>query len=202
MRKCLLLGLAASCFSPALAHGSAQAQHLQRSALSESPPDYKINPGDDLEVYVWGEERLQREVKVLPDGTFAFPLVGQVIAGGKSPTEIQAAIAQGLQVQYRGEVPQVTVAVKSATGLQFSVVGRVRTPGTFTPGRYVNVLEALSFAGGPTEFANLRNVMIVRKSTSGLSPIRVRLSDWFRGSRNTPEGLLPQLQGGDTVVVP
>jgi polysaccharide export outer membrane protein len=202
MRKRLLPGLAASCFFAILLHGQAQAQSSVSPILSETPPDYTINPGDELEIYVWGEERLQREVKVLPDGTFAFPLVGQVIAGGKSPTQIQAAIVQGLQVQYRGEVPQVTVSVKSATGLQFSVVGRVRTPGTFTPGRYVNVLEALSFAGGPTEFANLRNVMIVRKSSSGLPPVRVRLSEWFRGGRKTPVGVLPRLHGGDTVVVP
>jgi polysaccharide export outer membrane protein len=202
MGKILLRGLAASCLFPMLLHAPAQAQSPAGPSLSESPPEYRINPGDELEVHVWGEERLQREVKVLPDGTFAFPLVGQVNAGGKSPTEIQAAIARGLQVQYRGEVPQVTVAVRSAAGLQFSVVGRVRTPGTFTPGRYVNVLEALSFAGGPTEFANLRNVMIVRKGTSGLPPVRVRLSEWFRGGRKTPDGALPQLQGGDTVVVP
>jgi polysaccharide export outer membrane protein len=201
MLKSLLPGLAA-CFLAILLHTPAQAQSPASRSLSETPPDYKVNPGDELEVYVWGEERLQREVKVLPDGTFAFPLVGQVIAGGKSPTEIQAAITQGLQAQYRGEVPQVTVAVRSAAGLQFSVVGRVRTPGTFTPGRYVNVLEALSFAGGPNEFANLRNVMIVRKGSSGQPPVRVRLSEWFRGGRKTPAGTLPQLQGGDTVVVP
>jgi polysaccharide export outer membrane protein len=128
-------------------------------AQRQGPPTpatpYRINPGDELEVFVWGEERLQREVRVLPDGTFTFPLVGRIDALNALPGDLEARITRGLQPQYRGAVPQVTVSVKSPAGLQFSVVGKVRNPGTFTPGRYVNALEALSFAGGPTEFAQL-----------------------------------------------
>ena len=113
---------------------------------------YRINPGDELEVFVWGEDRLQRKVLVLPDGTFAFPLVGQVSAAGRLPSDIERIITAGLQSQYRGSVPQVTVSVSKANGYQFSVIGKVKSPGTFTPGRYVNALEALAIAGGPTEF--------------------------------------------------
>jgi hypothetical protein len=83
---------------------------------------------------VWGDERLQRSVRVLPDGTFAFPLVGQVVAAGRLPSELERIITAGLQPQYRGQVPQVTVSVKNPTGFQFSVVGKVKGPGTFTPG--------------------------------------------------------------------
>ena len=93
-------------------------------------------------------------VLVLPDGTFAFPLVGQVTAIGRLPSEIERLITVGLQPQYKGPVPQVTVSVKKPSGYQFSVIGKVRSPGTFTPGRYVNALEALAIAGGPSEFAN------------------------------------------------
>jgi polysaccharide export outer membrane protein len=164
---------------------------------------YRINPGDELEVFVWGEERLQRDVRVLPDGSFTFPLVGKIDALNALPSDIQARISRGLEPQYRGSVPQVTVSVKSPAGLQFSVVGKVRNPGTFTPGRYVNALEALSFAGGPTEFAQLGGIIIIRKTGNGLEALRVRLNDTLKGSPgNLSAATIPQIQGGDTVIVP
>jgi polysaccharide export outer membrane protein len=164
---------------------------------------YRINPGDELEISVWGDERLQRLVRVLPDGTFAFPLVGQISAVGRLPSELERIITSGLQPQYRGPVPQVTVSVKNPTGFQFSVVGKVRSPGTFTPGRYVNALEALGIAGGPTEFADLGNARIIRKSGQQIQTIRVRLSDVLRGNTaSLTTSDLPQIQSGDTLVVP
>ena len=126
-------------------------------------PAYRINPGDDLEILVWGDERLQRVVRVLPDGTFGFPLVGQVMAAGALPSDIQRIITAGLKPQYKDVVPQVTVLVKNPNGYQFSVIGKVKSPGTFTPGRYVNALEALGIAGGPTEFAQTGRIRIIRK---------------------------------------
>jgi polysaccharide export outer membrane protein len=164
---------------------------------------YRINPGDDLEILVWGDERLQRTVRVLPDGTFAFPLVGQVLAVGRLPGEIERAIQLGLQPQYRGAVPQVTVSVKNPAGFQFSVVGKVRNPGTFTPGRYVNALEALSIAGGPTEFAQVSDIRLIRKVGLHLQTIRVRLASVLKGSAdNLTEADIPPIQSGDTLVVP
>lgn len=166
---------------------------------------YRINPGDQLAISVWGEERLQREVRVLPDGTFSFPLVGRIVAQGYLPSEIETLIRTGLQGQYRGEVPQVTVSVSAASGMQFSIVGRVNSPGAFAPGRYVNILEALSMAGGPTEFANLDNVLVVRKSGAALQPIKVKLSALFaRGATasDLDRANIIQINAGDTVIVP
>ena len=182
----------------------------QTSSAAKAPPstpvaDYRINAGDQLEIYVWGEERLQREVKVLPDGTIAFPLVGQIKAQGELPSEIEARISSGLKAQYRGEVPQVTVSVASPSGMQFSVMGRVKSPGTFTPGRYVNVLEALSLAGGPNEFANLDNVLIIRKVGDQLDTFRVRIAPLFKTGADNSDVLranIQRLQSGDTVIVP
>jgi polysaccharide biosynthesis/export protein len=167
--------------------------------------DYTLNAGDEIEVYVWGEERLQRAMRILPDGSFSFPLTGRIVATGKTITEIEALVSKGLESQYRGQVPQVTVSVRAPAGLQFSVAGRVRTPGTFTPGRYVNVLEALTLAGGPDEFANLDNIQILRKSGTGLVNIKVRLQGVFKG--NIPagglsQGSVPAIESGDTVIVP
>lgn len=165
---------------------------------------YRINAGDELEIYVWGEERLQRKVKVLPDGTIAFPLVGQIRVQGYLPSEVEALITNGLSTQYVGAVPQVTVSVLVPAGMQFSVMGRVKAPGTFSPGRYVNVLEALSMAGGPSEFANLDNVVVIRKSGGKLSTLNVRLASLFRPggeARDVAGGSIVQIETGDTVIV-
>lgn len=166
---------------------------------------YRINPGDELEVYVWGEERLQRTIRVLPDGTFSFPLVGRIDALNKLPTDLEQVISKGLEAQYRGQVPQVTVSVRSPSGMQVSVIGKVRSPGSFTPGKYINVLEAIGIAGGPTEFADVSNVTILRKQGDHLVPMKVRLSGALRGSPSSADLAadgLPQLQSGDTVIVP
>ena len=166
---------------------------------------YRINPGDEIEVYVWGEERLQRVIRVLPDGTMAMPLVGQLNAQGLLPEQLQDAISKRLAGQYRGAVPQVTVSVRNPSGLQFSVVGKVRSPGAFTPGRYVNLLEALTLAGGAAEFANLDNVYIVRKTGNSVTTIRTRLSGVLRNGvpSGTPANeAIPAIQSGDTIIVP
>lgn len=180
------------------------AANTQASSASNLPSrPYTINPGDQVEVYVWGEERLQRSIRVLPDGTFSFPLVGRVIAQGMLPEQIETAISNGLSSQYRGEPPQVTVSVEQPSGFTFSVVGRVRSPSTFTPGRYVNLVEAISLAGGPDEFANLDNVTIIRKRGNELTTVRFRLGGVMRGNLSDAVARdIPQIQTGDTVIVP
>jgi len=191
---CALLGFSAMAV--------AQPLSVPPSATVAATP-YRVNPGDELEVLVWGDERLQRTVLVLPDGTFAFPLVGQVNAAGRLPAEIERVITAGLQPQYKGPVPQVTVSVKRPSGYQFSVIGKVRSPGTFTPGRYVNALEALAIAGGPAEFANTGGARLIRKNGQQLIVIPLRLQDAVRGdlSRVGPNDI-PRLESGDTLVVP
>lgn len=181
---------------------SANAQSSLPGQTAAATP-YRINPGDEVEILVWGEERLQRTVLVLPDGTLAFPLVGQIRAAGQLPADVQRIVSAGLQSQYRGAVPQVTVSVKRASGYQFSVVGKVRNPGTFTPGRYVNALEALAVAGGPTEFAQTGNVRLIRKSGGDLITVPVRLTEALRGDPSRLTGnQIPRLESGDTLVIP
>ena len=192
----LIAGLCIAIALPAAAGAQVAPATVSQSA-------YRINPGDELDISVWGEDRLKSSVRVLPDGTFAFPLVGQIYATGKLPGEIERQISAGLQPQYRGAVPQVTVSVRNPSGFQFSVVGKVRSPGTFTPGRYINALEALSMAGGPTEFAQVGDIRIVRKVGASLQSIRVRLTGTLRGSTGTvSESDIPSIQSGDTMVVP
>ncbi len=165
---------------------------------------YRINPGDEIEIYVWGDERLQRVLKVLPDGSVSFPLVGRIDALNKLPTDIEGVVVAGLADQYRNSVPRVTVSVKNPTGLTYSVAGKVRSPGNFTPGHYVNVLEAISVAGGPTEFADLGKVKVFRKQGNQIVVIDVKMDTALKGnpSRADLEGAIVELQSGDTVVVP
>ncbi|MGB7418428.1 MAG: polysaccharide biosynthesis/export family protein [Erythrobacter sp.] len=216
--------IAAGClsFSILFASGTALAQSRQADQPPATPPSqastqtptapvasdtrpYRINAGDELQIYVWGEERLQRVVRVLPDGTIAFPLVGQLRAQGMLPRELEQAITAGLSDQYRGQVPQVTVSVSAPAGLQFSIMGRVNSPGSFTPGRYVNILEALSLAGGPNEFANLNRVVVLRKQGEDIRPIELRLSDLFKGSVSASDvdrARILTIESGDTIIVP
>jgi polysaccharide biosynthesis/export protein len=184
-----------------IAFNGATAQSLPSPALQSMPP-YRINPGDQIEVMVWGDERLKREAIVLPDGTFAFPLVGQVVAAGQLPADLGRLITSRLQPEYKGPVPQVTVSVTKASGYQFSVIGKVRSPGTFTPGRYVNALEAFSIAGGPTEFAQVGNITILRKVGDRLLTMHPRLGAALRAEAGLTGNDVPMIETGDTLVVP
>ena len=187
----------------AMAVTSRPASAQQAFTPAQAGPAYRINPGDELLVSVWGDERLNRSVRVLPDGSFAFPLVGQVIAAGQLPSDLERIIRAALQPQYRGAVPQVTVTVTNPSGYSFSVIGKVRSPGTFTPGRYVNALEALTMAGGPSEFASLGGATILRKTGNTLATLHLRLADAMGGrTAQIRAGDVPNIQSGDTLVVP
>ena len=185
----------------------AQQNDASQTVISSSTnlPVYRVNPGDELEIHVWREEQLQRVVKVLPDGTFSFPLVGLVKAAGKTSVDIEKELTAGLVSQYfDGKVPNVTVSVRNPSGLQFSVIGKVKSTGTFTPGRYVTLLEALSFAGGADEFANLDNIVVVRKTAEGLTMIRAKLADILRNRASNADSAknILMIESGDTVIVP
>jgi len=197
-------------FMMIMGNGSALAQNESPALTSEpvtnvTQPEYRVNPGDELQISVWREDQLQRTVRVLPDGSLSFPLIGRIEGAGRTTREIEAAISAGLANQYvDGNVPDVTVAVAETSGLQFSVIGKVRAPGLFTPGRYLTLLEALSFAGGVDEFASLNNIVVVRKTGDRLVVIPVELSDILRSRSISAEAVnsLPLIRSGDTVIVP
>jgi polysaccharide biosynthesis/export protein len=170
-----------------------------------SGPDYQVNSGDQLEISVWREAELQREVMVLPDGTISFPLIGTINVAGKTAADIEQEISSKLESNFvDGAVPDVTVTVARTSGLQFSVIGQVRTPGIFTPGRYVTVLEALSFSGGVNEFASLSTIVVVRKLGKTLTVIPVNLANVLRSKSVSAKDVsaLPMVQSGDTIIVP
>lgn len=167
---------------------------------------YRINAGDELDIFVWGEESMQREVRVQPDGTIAFPLAGTIKAVDRNVTDVAAEIRERIAVNYRSTVPDVTVSVRDATGMRFYVIGKVRTPGSYTSGTAMNVLQAVSIAGGTTEFADVKNAVILRQTPAGQVVEPVKLSTLLKGGRALDAGALttplPILLSGDVLVIP
>ena len=201
LRFLAALALVLPAVSPALAQ---TAPSGARPAVA--PNTYRISPGDQIDVFVWGEDRLARSLLVLPDGSFAFPLAGTIQAAGKTPVAVEGELSRLLAPQFKGIAPQVTVSVKAPTGLQVSVIGKVRAPGTFSPTHYVTVLDALAQAGGPSDFADVSSIVILRNGGDGKTNIiHVRLDNVLRGKPSANDlspANIPQLIAGDTVVVP
>ena len=160
-------------------------------------PAYTVQPGDKLQVSVWNEPDLEREVVVAPDGGIAFPLVGEMSVIGKSIVEIRQEFSARLG-RYIAE-PIVTVTVSEALGNKIYVLGQVKKPGQYVVNPMVDVMQALSMAGGTTPFASLNDIVILRRRGSQQAAIRFRYEDVSSG-RNLELNVI--LESGDVVVVP
>jgi polysaccharide biosynthesis/export protein len=197
-----------ACLTAALPAG-AQAQPPISGASVADPnasAEYRIKAGDELDVSVWGEERMQRTVRVLSDGTFTFPLAGTIPAAGQTVQQVSAAIKDRIAGNYRTAVPDVTVGVRTAASMSFYVVGKVRTPGTYATGTSVNVVQALSMAGGLADFADVKNAVILRQTPGGQVVEPIKLAHILKGGRRLDAGVLaealPVLRSGDVLVIP
>ena len=115
-------------------------------AAEPIPSGYKLQPGDVLQVMVWKETDLQGEVLIRPDGGMSFALAGELQAAGRTVAELTAL----LETRVRKFVPDavVTVSVKAAAGNRVYVIGKVAHPGDFPLNRPIDVMQALSLAGG------------------------------------------------------
>lgn len=165
---------------------------------ADEPEAYRIQPGDILMVSVWKEEALTAEVLVRPDGGMSFPLVGDVRASGRTVDEVRELVNERLSKFIPD--PSVTIAVKQIGGNRIYVLGKVNRPGEFTFSRPLNVMQALSMAGGATSFASLDDIQILRRDDAGKQTARrFRYSEVERG-RSLDQNIL--LKSGDTVVVP
>ena len=165
---------------------------------NDSPEDrYLILPGDVLQVSVWKEPDLDMEVLVRPDAAFSFPLAGDISTRGKSVPDLQNELGQRLG-RYLSD-PVVTVTVKEVLGNKVYVIGQVNNPGDFTVNPRIDVMQALSMAGGTTPFANLNDVIILRRNEGEQIAISFRYDDVIKG-RNLSQNII--LKSGDIVVVP
>ena len=171
---------------------------LAPAAQAQQAPDYTMNAGDTLDISVWKEEDLtKKDVIVRPDGKFSFPLAGQVLARGRTAAEIEAEITTRLK-KYIAE-PVVSVSVKNLDGCRIYVIGQVTKAGSFVMNPRVNVLQALSLAGGMTPFAAVNDIMVLRGAGESQRAIPFHYGDVVKG-RNLSQNVL--LEPGDVIVVP
>jgi len=158
---------------------------------------YVIGPEDLLEISVWKEESLQRNVLVRPDGKFSFPLIGDLHASGKTPDQLRAEIAGWLKKFIPD--PVVTVLVTKVASYKVYVIGQVTKSGQYTVGRYLDVMQVLALAGGLTPFASESNIKILRRQDGKEVVIGFDFSQVKKG-RNLEQNII--LRRGDVVVVP
>jgi polysaccharide biosynthesis/export protein len=136
-------------------------------------------------------------VLVRPDGGIAFPLAGDMQAAGKTAGQLQREITQRLE-KFMAD-PVVSVAITKVAGNKIYVIGRVNKPGEYVTGRYIDVLQGLTMAGGLTPFAAENDIKIMRKEDGKELVFPFRYSDMKKGV-NLQQNIL--LKGGDVVVVP
>lgn len=165
------------------------------SAAAQSPGSdtYRLAPGDVLEVSVWGFPDLTRTVAVRPDGRVSLPLVGEVVASGRTPEELQRELTRRFAAYIRS--PQVAVIVREFRKVRVSVLGQVGRPGTFELLPPVRVLDALSAAGGLLESADRRGTRLIRADGTVLE-LDLERAERGDASQN------PLLETGDALVVP
>ncbi|GAC1453490.1 MAG: hypothetical protein PVSMB6_08000 [Steroidobacteraceae bacterium] len=180
---------------------------LAHSAIAADPapgapvaPDaqYRLQPGDIVAISVWKEKDLLTEALVRPDGGLSFPLAGDVEAAGHTVEQVRSTLATRLKPFIPD--PVVTVAIKSIGGNHVYVVGKVARPGEFPFSRPLDVMQALSLAGGATPFAAVNEIVILRRHNTGDEHVlRFHYADVARGKRLEQNVVL---ESGDTVVVP
>lgn len=180
-------------------HALAQAGPEARSGVFEgaAPENYELGPEDVLEISVWKEADLRKELLVRPDGGISFPLVGDLRAAGKTVAQLRAEIKARLEKYIPDAI--VSVSVLKIASQRIYVLGKVNKPGEFTVGRYVDVLQALAMAGGLTPFAAEREIRVIRKVDGVEQVLRF---DYAKAQKGEGLGQNIRLQAGDTVLVP
>jgi len=158
---------------------------------------YKIGPQDMLQIDVWKEPEITRLVPVRPDGKISLPLLNDVQAAGLTPMELANVISDGLKKYINN--PQVTVSVSTINSRRAYVTGEVTKPGAFPLLPNMTVLQALTSAGGFTQFAKIKSIYVLR--TDGGKPTKIPFNYKAVVEGKKPEDNI-ELQPGDTVVVP
>ena len=167
------------------------------AAARVEDPAYRIGPEDGLEISVWKDETLKSTALVRPDGGISFPLVGDLAVAGKTASEVREEIVRRL-TRFVPEA-EVTVSVVRVASYRIYVIGRVNRPGDFAVGRPLDVLQALTLAGGMTPFANEDEIRIIRREGGR------QVSIPFDYARLRKVGDLTQnitLRSGDVLLVP
>ncbi len=160
--------------------------------------EYVVGVADALAVRVYQHEEFNAEMAVRPDGNITLPLIGDVRAAGRTPTELKQDIVDKLKA-YIKDVIVVTVAVNAVNSYYVTVSGRVNAPGRITSQSYLSVGDAIALAGGPDKYASSSDVFVLRKDERGTRKIPVNYEQLVRGEHLQQNILLMR---GDQVIVP
>ena len=179
-----------------VAAASGWAEEGQSTAESYSAP-YMVGPGDILDIAVWKNQDLSKQLPVLPDGKISFPLIGEVVAAGKSISQISEELKNKLS-QYIPE-PVLSVSVRQVNSLLIYVIGKVNNPGMFALNTNVNALQALAMAKGMNTFAKKDEIKIFRQKDGKTVIFDFDYDDVSEG-KNLDQNI--QLERGDIIVVP
>jgi polysaccharide export outer membrane protein len=187
----VIFGLVGSVGGQAIAQERAAKTAARGSSTSSG---YVIGPADVLRITVWKEPDLTLDAPVRLDGMITVPLIGDVQAAGRVPSQLAGSLATELQRFI--ENPRVTVSVSQATSARVYVVGQMVRPGEFPLSGRMTVLKALALAGGFKEFAKPESIVIVREDQTVIPFNYKRVAEGKDASQNV------LLAAGDTIVVP
>lgn len=189
---------APSAISPAVTKPSFPSDGTEKSSLIVTP-DYIIGPEDVLEITVWKNADLSKQVQVRPDGRISLPLIGDVSAVGKTATQLTQEISTRLKSYM--ENPTVSIVVREVNSYQIYVLGEVTKPGKYPLKSKTTLLQAITIASGFTQVAARNKIVIFRfgKEGEGLTKIKASYDDIVLrdGSDQNIE-----LKPGDQIVVP
>jgi polysaccharide biosynthesis/export protein len=157
--------------------------------------EYRLGPGDKLRIEVYKDPQLSQSAQIRPDGKITLPLIGDLEASGRTPLELRDTIATSLKEYITN--PTVTVIVVEALASQVFVMGEVAHPGPVQLHGPTTILQALAVAGGFKEFANTKDVRVMRATPSGVQTLRFNYKDAVNGDAKPLF-----LRSGDTVIVP
>ena len=158
---------------------------------------YKIGNGDVLQIHVWKESDLSAETFVRMDGMISLPLLNDVSAAGQTPMQLKEDIEKGLKEFV--ENATVTVIVQEPTSQKFYILGEVVNTGEYQLVKKLTVLQAFALAGGFTEWASKKEIILLRNENGKEKIIRVNYKDIVKG-KNFKQNIY--LKANDTVIVP
>lgn len=158
---------------------------------------YKIGPSDILNIYVWMEPELTRDVTVMADGKITFPLIGEIMASGSTVGLLKKVIEKELK-RYM-EAPEVTVIVRESLSQKIYIIGKVNGPGQYPLAPDMTVLQALATAGGFAEWSDTKNILIIRRIEGKEKQILFNYKQFISGKKIGQNILL---EPKDTIVVP
>lgn len=168
-------------------------------AVSDVAADYIIGPGDTLKISVLRSPDLDAEVPVRPDGKISTPLVNDVVAVGKTPTQLANEMEKKLGEFVRAPTVSVIVTRATSTRSQVMVIGQAVSPKAIPYHSGMTVVDLMIQVGGLSQFAAGNRAKIIRREGQSIREIRVRLSDLLNKGKITEN---VTLQPGDILVIP